>query len=434
MGRPRRRDQAIRLTIMMIRKHADPAAWCGPPDPESPRRLLTPFVALILLLHLPSFAVPHRGGDELAYLAVAASMDWDLSNYTTREHPVVSHFPYSIYRQELFHQPPLYPLILKVGHAAGAPVAIGLMAQLLLMVMLLFFSRRVAAIFKLPQGLQVALYSAITFGPLLLFSTTRLHHEGLLAGLLFCALAVYLEADRDQSVKKVVMAAFLLVLALNVRYNAIVALPLLPALLAYQMYRNRQTTMPPAQWASIALVVLLDITLGLPHYYRVFATYGSLMPSAFIVPDLDVEQFNTYLRDVHTRTRVHVSVALVVLFPMILTWFTPSYARYLSQRFHERSWELAFPVATVFLLTVHMVLLHSQLRYFAVATPFMFMSFVLQLNAAEGARRRRLWGWAGLTLLSMGTSAVSAAVLRPDIGDVYPSAFALLIFLAERLP
>ncbi len=63
----------------------------------------------------------HREGDEACstWRACAERMGWDFSGYTTKDDPRVNSFPIRIYRQELFHHPPLYPWLLKWGLAWG---------------------------------------------------------------------------------------------------------------------------------------------------------------------------------------------------------------------------------------------------------------------------------------------------------------------------
>ena len=80
----------------------------------------------------------HDEPDEQVYLGLAREMSWNLSRYTTMHVPRFRQLPYSIYRQPLFHQPPLYPLILKVGEALGSPAVTGLVFNNLAMSMVLY--------------------------------------------------------------------------------------------------------------------------------------------------------------------------------------------------------------------------------------------------------------------------------------------------------
>ena len=399
----------------------------------APLRLLLPFLALTILLHAYTFSLPHDEGDEVVYMVLASAMSWDLSHYTTRDDPIVSQYPYSSYRVPVFPHPPLFPLILKAGLAIGVPVAVGLLAQLAAMFLLLVFARRTARGLGVSTTLQAALYSGLTLGPLLLFSTTRLHTDGLLAILLFCAITMQVEATSDRSLRKAALAGLFFVLALNVRYNALAALALIPMIQAFHLHRGGWHLRGFAQWKCAALISLLIVAFGLPHYYRILATYGSLIPSAFIVADPDVQRWNAYLSAVHSRTRPQTALALVGVFPMLLTWFSASTWRELVLGLQRGSWAPIYPAAAVLLITIQMLFMHGQLRYFAVATPFLLTTFVLQISAAHGVARRRLWWWAAVTLFSMTVSGLEATFVRPDAADVYPGIFFLFLLLNKTV-
>jgi 4-amino-4-deoxy-L-arabinose transferase-like glycosyltransferase len=396
------------------------------PATHPPIWLLTFFLVLMTLLHVRSFYVPHQERDEVAYMTLAEEMGWDLSNYTTRGDPIVRNYPYSIYRQELFHQPPIYPLMLKVGMAIGRPVVVGLLVQILAMGLLLMVARRAAALFALPVPYQAILYAGLTFCPLLMFSTTRLHHDGLLSIFLFCACVFYIEAANEGSTRKAIVSGLLFVLALNVRYNAIAALPLIAIAQAFHGYRRPGHLRDRATWKCFAVVSVLVLSLGLPHYARVFATYGSLLPSSFITPDIDVQEWNEFLRRVHNRSRLRVFLYLVAIYPVMLSWLLPAQLRSFREKLNERSWEAFIGVASVFLITIHLILLHRQVRYFAVMTPFLITHFVLQLRATPAARMPAMWSLAGMTLILMVTSALAAAIFHPRLSAITPSVAFLL--------
>jgi hypothetical protein len=414
-----------------------------------PRTPLVFFLLLMVLLHVRSFNVPHLEGDEAVYLALADAMEWDLSNYTTREHPAIRNYPYSIYRQELFHQPPLYMWVLKAGLQLGGSVGAGLAFQVLAMGILLFSARRAARLLRFPENLQSVLYASLVFGPLLLFSTTRLNTDGLLAIFLFCATTLYIEALDQRSIAKAILSGALFVLALNVRYNALAALPFIGLFQGFHLLRQAHLSESKQvaevgdrtsnralieivrdwrQWQCFAVVSVLILAIGLPHYYRIFATYGSVLPHSFIIPDPDVEKWNPFLERVHGRSRLHALLYLVAIFPMLLTWLSPNFLRFVRNQLRQRSWEAVYPLAGIFLLAVTMATTYRQLRYFAFMTPFMFTTFVLQIRASTGAARRRLWGWAIFTALLMFTSGFGSIILR-NRAEIRPSLVALLPFL-----
>lgn len=391
------------------------------------------FAVLMLLLHVRSFYVPHQEGDERAYLTLAGAMGWDGSNYTTREDPVVSAYPFSIYRQPLFHHPPLYPLVLKLGLALGEPVLAGLVFQIAAMGLLLVFARRAARIFSLPEEFHAAFQAALTSCPLLLFSTTRLHVDGLLAVFAFCAFTMFVESLDARSGRKAVLAGLLFVLTLNVRYNALLLLPLIPAFQLFHLYRAadarggswRRVLGDLAHWKCFAIVSLFVLILGLPHYYRILATYGTLDPTRFVIADANVAAWNDFMRRVYARSRLQLSVYLISIYPMLLTWLSLPHLRLVAARVRERSWEPMYLMVALTMLAAHLAAPFPQLRYYAVTTPFMLLWFVLQIRAADAGARRLLWQLAALTLLLMAVTAFGGALFLRGTAEVVPAAFVL---------
>jgi hypothetical protein len=292
-------------------------------------------------------------------------------------------------------------------------------------------------LFGLSGGLQVALYAGLTFCPLLLFSTTRLHHDGLLAIFAFCAFTMFIEALEARSTGKAVVAGLFFVLALNVRYNAIVLLPLI---FLFQLFHLYRVSSDPAvdvgtvvrerrEWKVFAIVVAMVLALGLPHYYRVLATYGSLLPSTFIIPDVDAEAMRKFTRRISERSRMRVSIYLVLIFPLLLTWLSRSHVRLVAARLRERSWGVMYLALVLSLYLVYIAILPGQERYFAVLTPFMFVWFVLQIQGADAPTRRFLWQVGAFTLFLMFVGGISSAIFRPVVAQAVPALINLLPFL-----
>ncbi|MFQ5417338.1 MAG: glycosyltransferase family 39 protein, partial [Myxococcota bacterium] len=338
------------------------------------------FFLLTALLHVRTFVVPHVEGDEASYLALSQEMGWDISHYTTRDHPRVSRFPNSIYRQPLFHHPPLYPLVLKVGAYFGNAVAAGLLFQLFAMGLLLVYAERAARRLALSDAGRLMLLTGLLFCPILLFSTTRLHHDGLLAIFVFAAFTVYLEALDEQSTAKSVAAGLLFALALNVRYKGLTALPLVLLAQVFSLARARaaasaagrppsEAARDPRSWRCFAIVSALIALLGLPHYVRILATYGSLLPGSFMSTAPALAAANEFLSTVVKRSRLQVFGYLVLTFPLILAWFSPMNARLLRAELASWSWRGFHLVAAIYFCAVCLATSHQQLRYFAVMTP-----------------------------------------------------------------
>jgi hypothetical protein len=221
----------------------------------------------------------------------------------------------------------------------------------------------------------------------------------------------------------------MLVTALNLRYNALSLLPVFFALqlfhLARQSAREGGLLNAARTWQHarvFVLVLVLALTLGLAHYYRVLATYGTLVPSAINISDAGVAGESDFLRRVHERTRLHTAVYLLASYPMLLTWLSRVHLASQLALWRQRAWEVALPLAGVFLGAVHLLLRHDQQRYFAIAAPFLLTGCVLQLHQArEPARLRRLWAWAALSLLLMAIGGLAVALFHPRSADVIPA-------------
>ena len=169
--------------------------------------------------------------------------------------------------------------------------------------------------------------------------------------------------------------------------------------------------------------------LGLPHYYRILATYGTLIPSAFIVPDTDAAQWNEFVQKAYDRTRPRLILYIVVMFPILVTWCTPSYFRFIRSELRSRTWTPIYLLITLFFFAAVLTMFHDQLRYFAPMTPFLFVTLALQLRSVEGKARPIFFWLSGLTLLSMMTSSLAAAIFNPGTAVVIPGLFFLIPYL-----
>ena len=399
------------------------------------------FFALSVLLHVRTFTAPHVEGDELAYRALSQEMGWDISHYTTRDHPQVSQYPSSIYRQPLFHQPPLYPLVLKAGALVGSPVAAGLLFQILAMGLLLASAARASKLLELTDTGRVVLLACLTLCPMLLFSTTRLHHDGLLAIFLFAAFTMLLEALDERSTRKSVVSGLLFALALNVRFKGLTALPLVLGAQLFFLYRLglhphgtekgsaaasfRDAARRPENWRCFAIVAGLIALLGLPHYVRILATYGSLLPGAFMATDPDLAR-STFLSNVVERSRPRVFAYLLLMFPLLLGWLSPANLSVMRSELAGRRWGAFYVAAGLYFLVVCLAGSHQQLRYFAVMTPFLYVTFALWLDRTPGRPGAILLGAAALTFLLMALSGILYSVLNLESASLIPALFILI--------
>jgi hypothetical protein len=390
-------------------------------------------------------------------------MGWDLSNYTTKDDPRVNDFPYTIYRGPVFHHPPLLPLVLKAGsqftmnpllllpgvanprakNSADSQivpsecVAAGFAFQVFVCVATLWYAWRFANLIELEPQWGIAALAGIALCPLVLFSTVRIHHDGLMGLMLVCGLVAFAEALDRGRVICAVEAAVWLVAAMNVRFNAIAALPILLLMPFYRTMaeerpaigRGTKKSLPSARtarprWLIAGIVLLPVLTLGLQHYVRLYAAYGTLWPTAMIHPLPGVSKFSPLLALVERMNRTWVGWELAAIFPLAILFVAPWNLRQFFTDLRARRWPAAFVAAFGFLFAVQFVFAFKPVRYFAAVTPLMHLCwpYLLRTRPPQPWMGWSTWGVAGLTVVLMVTTGFLNATLHdPDQAAVIPS-------------
>lgn len=422
-------------------------------DPENKAYLfiLTISVAASLFLHARTFWLRHEESDEVVYLALARRMSWTFSNYSTRDIPEFRLAPYSIYRQPLFHQPPLYPLILKLGSRIGNPTTCGLVFSCGSMVLLLWAAWRWMIFAQMPPAWATAGFAGLIFCPLLLASTSLLHLDGLLGIYAASGMVFYIEALDQRSASKAALAGLLLAAALNLRYNSLLLLPLIPALQAFQLFRltrgasgkcarggldwkytSRKVIQEKRNWTVFAIVVLSLMILGFPHYYRILATYGTLNPGSFIKLEPGAEHFSSYIALILRRRPWKMALYLVCVFPILLVWLSPTPYRLIVRGLWEGSWAVVPLAIFLYMLPVEFAFSYQQMRFFAAETPFLYLGVPCLLRSASESARNVLFALGSTSLFSMITTGFVRTVFSPpDAVEIIPSLFYYLPPLAR---
>lgn len=393
-------------------------------------------VAISLLLRAGSFWGPHNENDERVYLYLSQHMGWDTTRYSTEDNAEFRKFPWSIYRQPLFHQPPMLPLVLKTGGLIlGNPIQAGILFNNASVCILLFGVWRWMVRLRVPPAWGAVAFAGVTFCPLLLSSTSMLHNDGLLGIYLACGLIAFVEVLEEPTVGKAFLAGALLTIALNLRYNALIALPLLPVFVWYQRSRNRQSNHsdqanaersrpihPQQRWVALAIVFGLVATLGMQHYYRILAAYGTLNPESFVQLDTDAAQFNDYVRMIVQQQRWKMLVFLALIFPVFLVFLLPSTWRAVKDGLRDRSWGPIALLAFVYLFSVQLAISYNQIRFFAAVMPWLYLGMPFLGMAVTGWQRWAIVGISVLALLMMITTGFAKTQTRPPATvDVIPS-------------
>ncbi len=433
-----------------------------------PRPYLVAFLCcagVTVLIHSPMLFKPHSEGDEFVYYVLSQRMGWDLSNYTTKDDSRVNDLPDVIYRRPVFHHPPLLPLVLKAGSrftmnpllllpgvAAPRPeadsramlvpaecVAAAFAFEVFVCVAALWYAWRFAALIELEPQWGIAALIGTALCPLVLFSTVRIHHDGLMGLMLVLGLVAFAEAIDKGRLLCAVEAAIWLVAAMNVRFNAIAALPVILLMPFYGRTLDRQqavrrnagnakavssTPVVRPRWLVAAVVFVPVSTVGLQHYVRLFAAYGTLWPSAILQARSDWGKFSPLLALVERMNRKWVLWELAAMFPLAILFVAPWNLRQFLEDLRSRRWPAMFVGAFGFLFAVQLVFAFKPVRYFAAVTPLMHLCwpYLLRVTPPRPWLGWMTWGLAGLTLLLMVTTGFFNATLHdPDQAAIIPS-------------
>ena len=227
-------------------------------------------------------------------------------------------------------------------------------------------------------------------------------------------------------------------MALNVRFSAIIGLPLLVIAQVYYLYSlqpEQATTslvkghfiknaLKPGHWKVFAIVLLIVSTLGLQHFYRLFATYGSIFPWDIMQQDAATP----WNQLTETRTRIKNFINLVLLIPLFMLFFLPQTWLGIRNGLLRKDWGVVFTFSSVYLLATLFVLSYTEMRFFAAATP-MFYCCLPWVLAQSKPRLQPLY----LSLITISLCLMLAASYREVI--VRPNAvFRIVPVIYELVP
>ena len=235
------------------------------------------------------------------------------------------------------------------------------------------------------------------------------------------AMVAYIDALERPAGGRAVLAGALFVAALNLRYNALILLPTIPLLQAFHLYRRsvaeghagaiRRVASNWKNWRTFAIVATAVVTLGMPHYVRIFATYGTLWPSEFILPAPDIEDFSPYLRSVVRRTPWWMAGRLALAFPFLLVFLTPWPYAIAARGLNAGSWGPVMIAIFLYAFAVEFCFSYKQMRFFAAEMPFLYLAVPHLLCHSPGRVRVALLGLGSLTLLLMAVAGFARTVV-----------------------
>jgi hypothetical protein len=392
-----------------------------------------------IALHIPSFERTTFKGDEKVYLALSHSMNWDLSHYSTASHPKYSKWPNKIYRQPVFHHGPLLPLVLKVGTSLGnystATALFFANAMMgMLFIHLLILYRRLS----IPNDWQIVGFFAVAFAPLLLFSTTRIHQDAIAGIFTACATIAFINALQRKSTAWAIWSGLLFTLALNIRFTSIISLPLVALCQLFYLYSlkhpantNIRTETTPIRskvntlehWKVFLIVSLFIATIGLQHFYRLYAAYGSIFPWDFMSAD-PTHPFNQF---VQSRTRGKNFVNLIMLIPLFLVFCIPQTWRSIRDGLVDKDWGVIYVISTLYLLLAVFIFSYGEMRFFAAATPMFYCCLPWILARSKLNYRPFYLCLIATSFVLMIAAGYREVIVRPDeVFKIIPAIYELI--------
>jgi len=391
-----------------------------------------------ILFHLKSFYVKHNEGDEIVFRTLAKEMNWDLSHYTTMDNKYVRQFPSKIYTQPLFFHPPFYPLILKLGQFLGNSVLWGLLFQNVSFILLMGFMCRVLFVLKLSRSAVVMALALLVLCPVHLFSTTKLHLDGLLSIYFFCGVTLFVESLIKKSLLKSFLSGILLTVALNMKYTVLAMTPILFFVQVYYLYTKidhgknyQQTIFNWKNWKYFLIMGIPVLLLGGQHFVRFFLEYGTLNPARFTTTMEEAFAWNRFLATIHSRTRLHCLSYLLAIFPIFAIYLTPPFWIYCKNNFKTKEWGFIYVAISIYLIIICFYASYKQLRYLAPILPFTYLTILLVWEKVSPRIQKYYSGLILLSLFLMSTTGFRNTILFPLSDKIVPSIFDYLPFLQK---
>ena len=114
---------------------------------------------------------------------------------------------------------------------------------------------------------------------------------------------------------------------------------------------------------------------------------------------------------------------LLGLFPILVVLFTPWTYGTVLRGFKDLSWAPLFFVTFLYLILVSFIFQFQQLRYFAAAMPFFYLSLPWLLRDSPRAFRFAACGFAILSLLIMVATGYFQTIMYPHSPAIVPTPF-----------
>ena len=379
------------------------------------------FVCWLLnfLQHLPSFFRSVFTGDERVYLSLSHYMGWDLSNYTTMYDPIISQWPNTIYSSPLFHHGSFFPYVLKIGSLFSSPSIFGFLFSNTVILLFILHVRRLQVRLNVNPIYQLLVYVFIAIAPLILFSTTRLHIDGITGMLLASGLISTIEAFEKKSIKWGIWAGILLAVSLNTGFTGILLIPVLFSFQFFYVFKSKAINVNSRRvfdfelWKVFSVISIIVFSIGMLHYYRLFYIYGTIFPSNF-VQNFGNGIFHQYVSSI---SKTWMFFNILFLIPILFLLFSPETYKVIIFKFKQGDWGALLFSSFLFMFLMILFLKGKEVRRFSNATPLLYCCIGWLLSNYNRKYTPLMFVLTLFSITSMASSSYREIVVRPN--EVY---------------
>jgi 4-amino-4-deoxy-L-arabinose transferase-like glycosyltransferase len=287
-------------------------------------------------LKIPSLFHAHDENDEIIYLTVAQNL-WTTGHYSLRGAWFLPALPPYMYDRELFHYPPLFPVLLMPFVALRSlkyAVLVSWLGHFLCVIAVALIGGRSLTHADAKQRISFPLFFLALLGvaldPFLTFFSRRIWIDSMLAGLTSLALALfYVGTCGGEPVRRwrFALGGLVLALAMLAKPTAALAAPLIALLI----YTSRQNRLEKAK--SLLLAFAPAVLLMTPWFVVYYQTFGTLSLE-WVKPDAELQAKYLFVRLATERPPYYYVKKLLLLQPLalVLGVFLASHAHVLRRR------------------------------------------------------------------------------------------------------
>jgi len=358
--------------------------------------VLASILLFFVALGLSTLFVTHNENDEQIYLTLADKVSKNFTDYTLQGTPLLAQLPQGTYNQPIFLRPPLFAYLLALLGFFQGRVLLPLISGLGALWITFFIGKKLG----LPPSTALNACLLLSVCPILLFASTRILIDALLALLVSVTLLLFLTAQERSSAILFILAGVVFGLAILTKETAVLIVPVL----LYVTFRRTDEPLKTLLYFSFPAVLVCS-----PWFYYFHKLTGTFIKGSEITEENLKLPFVDMM--VH-RPWYFYFVQIVSLSPVYaFGYFEIAERLKKNETLTEAVWVVSYFVP----LTIFGLLGQGyQTRYVLPAIPG------LALLTANGLRRRA--NWATITAIFLLAYALWAAVLNSLLfrpGDLF---------------